>query len=161
MAPEANVLSGYVSDVKGGRIRVQIDMGADDYIEIPAGVVECAWQPADHREPTLFVLQSLDGITRNGEELSDESPAEPDPIVPIMALRRATNNGGGGGADKCADARVTCEAGCSDNHPSSKDSPHNLNGMMREACLDSCAAAERTCRWHGPGSFGGGGIFIA
>jgi hypothetical protein len=55
--------------------------------------------------------------------------------------------GGGGGTrnNQCDDAWGGCYIGCSVDHPESKDSPGNLNAMLRQGCLDSCDAAHNLC----------------
>jgi hypothetical protein len=56
------------------------------------------------------------------------------------------NDGSGPAEDKCTTAMQDCYLDCSvTRYPESNDSVNNLNGMMREACLDSCDAANRTC----------------
>lgn len=56
------------------------------------------------------------------------------------------NDGSGPAEDKCTTAMQDCYLDCSvTRYPESNDSPNNLNAMMREACLDSCDAAHRTC----------------
>jgi len=56
------------------------------------------------------------------------------------------NDGSGPVEDKCTTAWQGCYLDCTvTRYPESKDSPSNFNEMMREGCLDSCDAANRTC----------------
>ncbi len=56
------------------------------------------------------------------------------------------NDGSGPTENKCTTAWQDCYLECTvTRYPESKDSPSNLNGMLREGCLDSCDAAHRTC----------------
>ena len=73
------------------------------------------------------------------------------------------NDGSGPGGDDCTSALQNCYLVCTvDRYPESKDSPNNLNAMLREGCLDSCDAANRTCSaaltHHGLDRIGVGGL---
>ena len=119
------------------------------------------WQPDDERQPTLIVLRSLDGITRNGNQINDKAPHSPDPAADVIAVRRRMNDDGGGNDASCAEIAVRCRNGCDAKYPPENDAPTNLNSLRREGCTDSCDAGERTCRTTRGGFFGGGGVFVA
>jgi hypothetical protein len=158
-ADGASVIGGYVGSIDNGVIRLQIDVNSEEYLDIPREAIDCVWQPHDEHYPTLFVLRSLTGVTRNGREIVEDAPFEHDPATDIITVR-LFNNGGGSGTDACAQEKAACQNRCEQKHPSSGDSPNNLNSLMRQGCNDSCDAAERNCKFGGGGSFGGGG-FIA
>jgi len=160
-ADETDVIAGYISETKGDAIKVMIDLDADECVEIRRDVIDCIWQPDDERQPTLIVLRSLDGITRNGNPINDEAPHSADPAAAVIAVRRRMNDSDGGNDASCAEIGVRCRNGCDAKYPSENDSPENINSLQREGCRDSCDAAERNCKWGRGGIFGSGGIFIA
>ena len=83
--------------------------------------------------------------------------------VPICAINSMIEPqlrvGGGGLSNKCDDDYGECYIDCSVKYPESKDSPSNLNSMYREACFDSCDAADNLCRR--PLSIGRSSLFRA
>jgi hypothetical protein len=160
-AEGTTLLSGYISSSDDDHVRLEIDPNSDEYLHIPRNAVDCIWQPDDDRIPMLVVLRSVTGVLRNGKAIVEDAPYEADPAARIMALRRLMNEGGGGGAKDCAAEKLTCRSDCSNKFPESGDSPDNLNGSQREACLDNCDVVERLCKYGQGGGFGGGGVFIA
>jgi len=70
--------------------------------------------------------------------------------VPICAMNSMIEPqlrvGGGGLSNKCDDNYGDCYIDCSLKYPESKDAPGNLNSMYRDACFDSCDAADNLCR---------------
>lgn len=130
-ADETDVIAGYISETKGDAIKVMIDLNADEHVEIPRDVIDCMWQPDDERQPTLIVLRSLDGITRNGNQINDKAPHSPDPAADVIAVRRRMNDDGGGNDASCAEIAVRCRNGCDAKYPPENDAPTNLNSLRR------------------------------
>ncbi len=93
---------------------------------------------------SLFALATvaLSACSGAGAEFDEDFEA-----VELGEHQAALQNDGSGPAeDKCTTAMQDCYLDCTvTRYPESKDSTNNLNGMMREACLDSCDAANRTC----------------
>jgi hypothetical protein len=71
-------------------------------------------------------------------------PALRIPIAPRISM--GSTFGTNGGTDKCYDELVDCYLDCADKYPT--------NPLMEDACLASCDAEYRICKFMGGGGLG-------